>query len=76
MKDKELIKIVEAKVPSIRKNIKRCKKIDARFLFHQDTFAADFQESEFLLLGMVIKYVGIYGIEIIIVGKNRETLKK
>ena len=28
-------------------------------LLHQDAFAADYQESEFLLLGKAIKYAGL-----------------
>jgi hypothetical protein len=31
--------------------------------FHQDAFAADYQPSEFSLLGMAIKYAGLMGKE-------------
>lgn len=44
-------------------------------MFHQDAFAADYQEEEYLLLGKAIKYLGLKGkSKIVIVGKNRETL--
>lgn len=45
-------------------------------LFHQDAFAGDYQDSEYLLLGMFIKYVGLSGKEIRIIGKNRETIDR
>ena len=43
-------------------------------VFHQDAFAADYQENEFTLLGMAIKYAGLMGKEVRIIGKNRTTL--
>ena len=42
-------------------------------LIHQDGFAADYDEYE--LLGMAIKFAGLYGKELHIIGKNRETLR-
>jgi hypothetical protein len=42
---------------------------------HQDSFAADYQEDEYALLGMAIKFAGLYGKEVRIIGTNRETLK-
>ena len=43
-------------------------------IFHQDAFAADYQPSEFSLLGMAIKYAGLMGKEVRIIGKNRATV--
>jgi hypothetical protein len=43
-------------------------------VLHQDAFAADYQDDEYKLLGMAIKFAGLYGKEIRIVGKNRETV--
>lgn len=43
-------------------------------LFHQDAFAADFQEDEYRLIGMAIKFAGAFGKEVRIHGRNRETL--
>ena len=43
-------------------------------IFHQGAFAADYQPSEFSLLGMAIKYAGLMGKEVPIIGKNRATL--
>jgi len=43
-------------------------------IFHQGAFAADYQPSEFSLLGMAIKYAGLMGKEVRIIGQNRATL--
>ena len=32
-------------------------------MLHQDSFAADYQEDEYMLLGMAIKYAGLRGKE-------------
>jgi hypothetical protein len=40
-------------------------------VIHRDAFAADYNEYE--LLGIAIKFAGLYGKELQIVGKNRET---
>lgn len=45
-------------------------------ILHQDAFAADYQDEEYKLLGMAIKYIGLSGKEIRIIGKNRETLNE
>jgi hypothetical protein len=42
-------------------------------LIHQDGFAADYDEYD--LLGMAIKFAGLYGKEVRVIGKNRETLR-
>ena len=44
-------------------------------LLHQDAFAADYQEEEYRLLGMAIKYAGLRGKEVRVIGKNRTTLE-
>ena len=43
-------------------------------LLHQDAFAADYQEDEYTLLGMAIKYAGLRGKEVRVIGKNRSSL--
>ncbi len=45
-------------------------------LIHQDAFAADYQEDEYALLGMAIKYAGLQGKEVRVIGKNRSTLRE
>lgn len=43
-------------------------------MLHQDSFAADYQEDEYMLLGMAIKYAGLRGKEVRVIGRNRSTL--
>lgn len=43
-------------------------------VFHQDAFAADYQESEFCLLGKAVKYAGLLGKEVRVMGHNTQTL--
>jgi hypothetical protein len=43
-------------------------------IIHQDSFAADYQDEEYVLFGKAMKFAGIYGKEIRVIGKNRETL--
>lgn len=45
-------------------------------VIHQDAFAADYQDHEYTLLGKAIKFAGLHGKEVRIIGKNRETLKR
>jgi phage gpG-like protein len=43
-------------------------------IVHQDSFAMDYQDDEYALLGKAIKYAGLHGKEVRVIGKNRETL--
>ena len=43
-------------------------------VLHQDAFAADYQDHEYMLFGKAMKFAGIDGKEIRVIGKNRETL--
>jgi hypothetical protein len=43
-------------------------------MIHQDAFAADYQDDEYMLLGMAIKYAGLRGKEVRAIRKNRQTL--
>ena len=44
-------------------------------IINQDSFAADYQQSEYALLGMAIKFAGLHGKEVRVIGTNRKTLK-
>jgi hypothetical protein len=55
--------------------VKACGKDEDVIILHQDSFAADYQQDEYTLLGMAIKFAGLHGKEIRIIGKNGETLK-
>jgi hypothetical protein len=45
-----------------------------QMIMHQDAFAADYQDSEYSLLGKAIKYAGAKGLSLTIIGLNRETV--
>jgi hypothetical protein len=55
--------------------VRSCLNNEDVVIIHQDSFAADYQQDEYALLGMAIKFAGLHGREIRIIGKNRETLK-
>jgi hypothetical protein len=42
----------------------------------KNAFAADYQDEEYRLLGMAIKFAGICGKEVHIIGANRSTIDK
>ena len=54
--------------------VKSCGTNEDVIILHQDSFAADYQDDEYALLGMAIKFAGLHGKEVRIIGKNRETL--
>ena len=48
----------------------------ARPAFASGAFAADYQADEYTLLGMAIKYAGLRGKEVRVIGKNRSSLAR
>jgi len=42
-------------------------------ILHQDAFASDYQEDEYTLLGMAIKYARLRGKEVHVIGRNRSS---
>jgi hypothetical protein len=65
-------------IATIRKTLpefaKACAGETDLVLLHQDAFATDYKEDEYRLLGMAIKYAGLRGKEVHVIGKNRSTL--
>jgi hypothetical protein len=55
--------------------VRSCLKNEDMVIIHQDSFAADYQQDEYALLGMAIKFAGLHGKGVRIIGTNRETLK-
>lgn len=39
-------------------------------MLHQDAFAAGYDDDEYILFGMALKYAGLYGVSVIIAGKE------
>jgi len=54
--------------------VESCLKHEDLVIIHQDSFAADYQEDEYALLGKAIKFAGLHGKELRMIGTNRETL--
>lgn len=70
-REANLIATIRAKLPDL---VKACADEKEVVLLHQDAFAADYQGDEYTLLGMAIKYAGLRGKEVHVIGKTRSTL--
>ncbi len=70
-RESSLIATIRTKLPEFSK---ACADDTELVLLHQDAFAADYQEDEYMLLGMAIKYAGLRGKEVRVIGKNRSSL--
>jgi len=71
-READLIATIDKKLPDFAR---ACRAHDIPIVvMHQDAFAADYQEDEYRLIGMAIKFAGICGKEIRIHGRNRETV--
>ena len=70
-RESSLIATIRTKLPEFAKS---CADDTELVLLHQDAFAADYQNDEYLLLGMAIKYAGLRGKEVRVIGKNRSAL--
>lgn len=73
-RESDLIAVIEAKLPEFAR---ACHEHDIpTIILHQDAFAADYQEEEYRLLGMAIKFAGVYGRDVLINGTNRGTFDR
>lgn len=67
-KEKELIADIESTLPEF---VKACNSDQTNaVILHQDAFAEDLQEHEFLLLGKAIKYAGLAKKDITIISNK------
>jgi hypothetical protein len=69
-REANLIATIRTKLPDFAR---MCADDTEQVLLHQDAFAADYQEHEYALLGMAIKYAGLRGKEVRVIGKNRSS---
>ena len=53
-----------------------CRGSEDVVIIRQDSFAVDYQDEEYALFGKAMKFAGIFGKEIRVIGKNRETLTR
>ena len=72
-REANLIAAIRAKLPDFAR---MCADDTELVMLHQDAFAADYQEDEYMLLGMAIKYAGLRGKEVRVIGKNRAASAK
>ena len=70
-KEKTLKAEIETLLPDFAR---ACRGSEDVVIIHQDSFAADYQEDEYTLFGKAIKFAGLHGKEVRVIGKNRETL--
>jgi hypothetical protein len=68
-RESSLIATIRRKLPEFAK---ACADDTELVLLHQDAFAADYQEDEYTLLGMAIKFAGLRGKEVRVIGILRE----
>ena len=67
-----LVAEVKQKLPQF---VERCENLEAGIIIlHQDAFAADYSDDELRLFGMAIKFAGISGKVVHVIGNNRETV--
>jgi len=71
-KEAALVAEVERLLPDF---VNSCREKAEVVIIHQDAFAADYQDQEYALLGKAIKFAGLHGKEVRVIGKNRETLR-
>ena len=69
-REANLIATIRAKLPDFAR---MCADDTELLMLHQDAFAADYQGDEYIVLGMAIKYAGLRGKEVRVIGKNRST---
>ena len=69
-RESNLIATIRKKLPDFAR---MCADDAEYVLLHQDAFAADYQEDEYMLLGMAIKYAGLRGKEARVIGKKRSS---
>jgi hypothetical protein len=72
LRESALISAIEKELPDFAR---MCRDLGSQtVVMHQDAFAADYQEQEYKLLGMAVKFAGICGKEVRVIGRNRQTV--
>lgn len=68
-KERTLVAEIETVLPEFAR---ACREGADAVIIHQDAFAADYQDQEYVLLGKAIKFAGLHGKEVRVIGRNRE----
>ena len=66
----ELVSRIQSSLPEF---VKACAAAADMVVLHQDAFAAAYQEDEYALLGMAVKYAGMCGKEVRVISTSRQT---
>ena len=69
-KETALISEIERLLPDFARS---CRGSEDVILIHQDSFAADYEDHEYTLFGKALKFAGLHGKEVRVIGRNRET---
>ncbi len=59
---------------AIRKLAAEAAADEPEILLHQDAFAAAYDDDEYTLFGMAMKYAGLHGVGVRIIGSNGDTM--
>jgi hypothetical protein len=71
LREEKLRLTVEHYLPAFVKSVQAAAAGDADLvLLHQDAFAAGYDRDEYILLGLAIKYAGLFDVTVTIGGKN------
>ena len=77
MTNEECMQRESSLIATIRKQLpdfaKMCASDVETVILRQDAFAADYQEDEYMLLGMAIKYAVLRRKEVGVIGRNRSS---
>jgi hypothetical protein len=72
-REAHLVREIQVKLPDF---VKACADDVDVVVLHQDAFAADYRDDEYRLLGMAVKYAGLCGKEVQVIGRNRQTVEE
>jgi hypothetical protein len=70
-KERALTAEIERLLPDFARS---CRDSADVVIIHQDSFAADYQDEEYTLFGKAMKFAGLHGKEVRVIGKNRASL--
>ena len=70
-KERALTAEIERLLPDFARS---CREGADVVIIHQDLFAADYEDHEYTLFGKALKFAGLHGKEVRVIGRNRETL--
>jgi hypothetical protein len=71
LRESNLVQTIQKELPDFAK---ACADDVEVVVLHQDAFATDYRDDEYRLLGMAIKYAGLSGKEVQVIGRNRQTV--